>query len=222
MKWWWNLWWNLWCNCSEYCFKMYSSVRFLWRASTRGDFPIQSGTWQVEITSGSTGSSRTPQYTHIQSMRNLSMCPSSNYGGVQVARDTGCSLNCSLHPESQLEKNSANLWWNYDETYDVIALNTASKCLARMKGCWDPEFEPSVEEIMDYRWDIMAILLIRFLWWARTQGDLPIQSSIWHVHVEVTSGSPAQAARPNIRVYRECAVCRCVLVRIMAAYSSTM
>ena len=58
------------------------------------------------------------------------------------------------------------LWWNddetYDETYDVIALNTASKCLARMTGCWDPEFEPSVEEIVDYRW-YMAILSLRFL-----------------------------------------------------------
>ena len=27
---------------------------------------------------------------------------------------------------------------------------TVSKCLARMKGYWDPEFEPSVEEIVDY------------------------------------------------------------------------
>ena len=25
-----------------------------------------------------------------------------------------------------------------------------SKCLALMKDCWDPEFEPSVEDIMDY------------------------------------------------------------------------
>ena len=25
------------------------------------------------------------------------------------------------------------------------------KCLARMTGCPDPEFEPSVEEIVDYR-----------------------------------------------------------------------
>ena len=33
--------------------------------------------------SGSTGSSRAPQYTRIRSMRSLSMCPSSNYGGVQ-------------------------------------------------------------------------------------------------------------------------------------------
>ena len=46
---------------------------------------------------------------------------------------------------------------NYDETYDEIietydeiVVKTASKCLARMTGCWDPEFEPSVEEIVDY------------------------------------------------------------------------
>ena len=68
-----------------------------------GGFPIQSGTWQVEVMSGSTGSSRAPQYSRIQSMRSLSMCPL-NYGGVQVVRDSGYSLNCSLHPESQLEK----------------------------------------------------------------------------------------------------------------------
>ena len=35
--------------------------------------------------------------------------------------------------------------------YDEIGVKTASKCLARMTGCWDPEFEPSVEEIVDYR-----------------------------------------------------------------------
>ena len=34
--------------------------------------------------------------------------------------------------------------------YDEIAVKTVSKCLAHMKGCWDPEFEPSVEEIMKY------------------------------------------------------------------------
>jgi hypothetical protein len=37
---------------------------------------------------------------------------------------------------------------NNDETYDE---NVISKCLAHMKDCWDPKFEPSVEEIMDYR-----------------------------------------------------------------------
>ena len=35
--------------------------------------------------------------------------------------------------------------------HDVIAVDTASKCLARMTGCWDLEFEPSVEEIVDYQ-----------------------------------------------------------------------
>ena len=39
----------------------------------------------------------------------------------------------------------------HDETYDVIAVKTVSKCLARMKACWGPQLEPSVEEIVDYR-----------------------------------------------------------------------
>ena len=30
-------------------------------------------------------------------------------------------------------------------------VKTVSKCLAHMKGCWAPEFEPSAEEIVDYR-----------------------------------------------------------------------
>ena len=40
---------------------------------------------------------------------------------------------------------------DYDETYDEITMKNVSKCLARTKDCWDPEFEPSIEEIMDYR-----------------------------------------------------------------------
>ena len=67
----------------------------------------------------------------IRSMRNLSMCPSSNYGGV-LMRDSGCSLSFFyyipspnpqkrirptydeimmklLHPESQLEKKNSAL-----------------------------------------------------------------------------------------------------------------
>ena len=34
---------------------------------------------------------------------------------------------------------------------DENAVKTVSKCLARMKSCWGPEFEPSVEDIVDYR-----------------------------------------------------------------------
>ena len=40
---------------------------------------------------------------------------------------------------------------NYDKNYDENVVKTVSKCLARMKACWGPEFEPSVEEIVDYR-----------------------------------------------------------------------
>ena len=66
---------------------------------------------------------------------------------------------------NQKKKKSAALWGNDDvidnviddeiddETYDEIAVKTASKCFTHMKDCWDPEFEPSVEEIVDYRWD---------------------------------------------------------------------
>ena len=39
----------------------------------------------------------------------------------------------------------------YDEIYDEIMVKTALKCLTHMTGCWDPEFEPSVEEIVDYQ-----------------------------------------------------------------------
>ena len=116
------------------------------------------------------------------------------------------SLSFSLRPKSQLEKkNLANLWWNYDETYDeaydVIALNTASKCLAGMKGCWDPEFEPSVEEIVDYRWD-MAILSVCFVWWGRTRGDFPIQSSTWQWRSH--PGQPTQAGQSAQTWLRRC------------------
>ena len=67
----------------------------------------------------------------------------------------------------------------------------------------------------------MAIFSVRSLWRARTRGgggggggggDFPVQSSTWQWRSR--PGQPAQAARPNIRVYGACAVCRCVLVRI--------
>ena len=51
-------------------------------------------------------------------------------------------------------------------------MKSVSKCLARKKGCWDPEFEPSIEEIVDYWWD-MAIFSVLFLWRARTLEQFP-------------------------------------------------
>ena len=88
------------------------------------------------------------------------------------------------------------------------------KCLARMKGCWDPEFEPSVKEITDYP----MISLWRFSQFAFSSelafraGGFEIPYSVEHMAGE---GQPAQAARPNIvHVYGACAVYRCALVRI--------
>ena len=46
---------------------------------------------------------------------------------------------------------------------DENAVKTVSKCLARMKGYWGPEFEPSVEEIMDYLMISLLRLSVRFL-----------------------------------------------------------
>ena len=64
-----------------------------------------------------------------------------------------------------------------------------------MKGCWDPEFEPSVEEIVDYPmislWCFTQFAFSSEL--AFRAGDFPIQSE--HMAGE---GQPAQAARPNI------------------------
>ena len=81
-----------------------------------------------------------------------------------------------------------------------------------MKGCWDPEFEPSVEEIVEYP----MISLWRFSQFAFSSeptfraGGFPY--SVEHMAGE---GQPARAARPNIvRVHGACAVCRCVLVQI--------
>ena len=113
-------------------------------------------------------------------------------------------VKTSLHPESQSTKKK--IWPTYDEMMMKL-LWRLSKCLAWIKGCWDPEFKPSIEEIMDYRW-YMVILSVRFLWRARTLGDFPIQSSTWQV--KVTSGSTGSSRAPNIRVYGACAVCRCV------------
>ena len=81
-----------------------------------------------------------------------------------------------------------------------------------MKGCWDPEFEPSVEEIVDYP----MISLWRFSQFAFS-GELAFRAGGFPYSVEhmAGEGQPAQAAHPNIvRVYGACAVCRCVLVRI--------
>ena len=79
-------------------------------------------------------------------------------------------------------------------------------CLARMEGCWYPEFEPSVEDIDDI---IMAISQFAFF------DELALGGislfSLAHGRWRSRPGQPAQAMCPNIRVYGACAVCRHVL-----------
>ena len=48
-----------------------------------GDFPIQSSTWQWRSRSGQPAQPARPNILRVRSTRSLSMCPSSNYGGVQ-------------------------------------------------------------------------------------------------------------------------------------------
>ena len=84
-------------------------------------------------------------------------------------------------------------------------MKTASKCLARMTGCWDPEFEPSVEEIVDYP----MISLWRFSQFAFS-SELAFRAGRFPYLVEHMAGE----GQPVVRVYGACAVCQCVLVRI--------
>ena len=68
-----------------------------------------------------------------------------------------------------------------------------------MKGCWDPEFEPSVEEIVDYP----MISLWRFSQFAFS-SELAFRAGGFPYSVEhmAGEGQPAQAARSNtVRVY---------------------
>ena len=65
------------------------SVRFLWRARTRGDFPIQSSTWRVE---GQPAQAARPNIVHVYGACAVCRCVLVRiYGGVFM-RDSGRSL----------------------------------------------------------------------------------------------------------------------------------
>ena len=60
--------------------------------------------------------------------------------------------------------------------HDEIGVMTSSKYLAHMTGCWDPESEPSIEEMwtIDIIWRFSQFTFFSelALW-----GDFPVQSS---------------------------------------------
>ena len=88
------------------------------------------------------------------------------------------------------------LWWNLWWNLWCNCCETVSKCLACMKGCWYPEFEPSVEEIaiVDYQWYNCDNFLFVFFG-ELALGGFPIQSSTWQV--EVTSRSTGSSRVPQ-------------------------
>ena len=88
-------------------------------------------------------------------------------------------------------------------------MNTASKCLAHTTGCWDPELEPSIEEIVDYRCYIMAIFSVRFLWRVRSLGGFP-----YSVHMACGGHVQVNRLKPCALTYGACTVFQCVAVRI--------
>ena len=67
-----------------------------------------------------------------------------------------------------------------------------------MKDCWDPEFEPSIEDIMDYP----MISLWRFSKFAFS-SELAFRAGGFPYSVEhmAGEGQPAQAARPGPQYY---------------------
>ena len=84
-------------------------------------------------------------------------------------------------------------------------MKTASKCLARMTGCWDPEFEPSVEEIVDYPMIYGDSLSSISSASSLSGGDFPIQSSTWQV--KVNRLKPRAPNYTRIRSMRSLSMC---------------
>ena len=129
-------------------------------------------------------------------------------------RDEGSSLNFSESQSTTKKTIQLYNWWgNYNEMMMKPKTKLLWKCLACTKGCWDPEFQPSVEEIVDYRW----------WWWWFSQftffGELALGGispfSLAYGKWRSRPGQPAQAVCTNIRAYGACSVCQCVLVQIM-------
>ena len=80
---------------------------------------------------------------------------------------------------------------------------SVSKCLARMKGCWDPEFEPSVEEIVDY--PMISLSSLSLASSLSGQGDFPMQLSTWQV--KVNRLKPCAQYCTRIRSMRSLSMC---------------
>ena len=81
-------------------------------------------------------------------------------------------------------------------------MKTVSKCLACMKGYWDPEFEPSVYN------DSHSLLCLASLWGGGGGRGSLVQSGTWHNgRLRSRLGQPVHSMCPNIMQYGACTVC---------------
>ena len=95
---------------------------------------------------------------------------------------------------------------------NIRVYGACAVCRRVLVRIYGPEFEPSVEEIVDYP----TISLWRFSQFAFS-SELAFRAGGFPYSVEhmAGEGQPARAARPNsVCVYGACAVCQCVPVRI--------
>ena len=111
-------------------------------------------------------------------------------------RDEGCS---KFFITSRVPISTKKIRPTYDETCDVIAVKTVSKCLARMKGCWDPKFEPIVEGLsMIYGDSLGSLSLV-----SCTLGRFPYSSRctcgghVWLKPCVQVSGSTGSSRVPQ-------------------------
>ena len=114
----------------------------------------------------------------------------------------------TIHPESQ---SAREIWPAYEVIMTKMMMKPIMKLLWKlfqnvqlcMKG-WDPEFEPSIEEIVDYQWynygDSLSSLSL-----ASSYSGMISLFSLAHGR---SKSRPAIATRPNIMQYEACAVCR--------------
>ena len=77
-----------------------------------------------------------------------------------------------------------------------------------MKGCWDPEFEPSVEEIVDY-----PMISLRHFSQFAFSSELAFRAGGFPYSVEHMAGE-GHRLKPRAPILYAYTVCQCVLVQI--------
>ena len=166
------------------------SVRFLWWARTLVDFPIQFSLFEVASRLSNHMAGQGHIWVNSAYAHPPILCTTEHAQFVFWV--WGVPVDNGRWRTRDIEQVQINI----RPTYEVIMMKLSWRLFQTlMTGCWDPEFEPSVEEIVNYRWDV-AIFSVHFLWSAHTLGGFPVQSSTYHGRSRSHLGQLAHAARP--------------------------